>query len=64
MITGFNHTSFTVANLERAVDFWCGALGFERAPIVERNAAWVEKVTGVPGARIRVVHLHGHGHHM
>ncbi|HEY6633647.1 MAG TPA: VOC family protein [Rhizobiaceae bacterium] len=63
MIVGFNHTSFTVANLERAVDFWT-KLGFVGSGIVDRNAEWVAGVTGVPGARIRVVHLHGYGHHM
>lgn len=63
MITGFNHTSFTVANLDRAVHFWA-KLGFEGPGIVERNAGWVGDVTGVPGARIRVAHLHGYGHHM
>lgn len=64
MIVGFNHTSFTVPDLDRAVRFWTTELGFEGPGIVERQGAWVEKVTGVPGARIRVAHLHGHGHHM
>lgn len=63
MITGFNHTSFTVADLERAVRFWRDTLGFEGS-IVERQGAWVEKVTGVPGARIKVAHLCGYNHHM
>ena len=63
MIVGFNHTSFTVANLDRAVGFWA-KLGFTGSGIVEREAAWVGDVTGVAGARIRVAHLHGHGHHM
>src|SRR5262245_42047466 len=64
MIVGFNHTSFTVANLERAVRFWTDALGFQGPGIVERRAAWVAKVTGVPDATIRVAHLYGYGHHM
>ena len=64
MITGFNHTSFTVPDVERAVRFWCDALGFEHAPIVERTLPWVAKVTGVPDARIKVAHLFGYHHHM
>ena len=64
MITGFNHTSFTVADIERAIRFWCDTLGFEASLIAERRSAWVEQVTGVPGATIKVAHLHGHGHHM
>lgn len=63
MIIGFNHTSFTVADLDRAVRFW-SKLGFEGSAIVEREAEWVGHVTGVPGARIRVAHLYGYGHHM
>jgi catechol 2,3-dioxygenase-like lactoylglutathione lyase family enzyme len=63
MIVGFNHTSYTVADLERAVRFWT-KLGFSGSGIVERDAKWVGDVTGVPDARIRVAHLMGHGHHM
>ena len=64
MITGFNHTSFTVPDITRAVSFWSDVLGFACSGIVERRGAWVEAVTGVAGARIKVAHLHGYGHHM
>jgi lactoylglutathione lyase len=64
VITGVNHVSFTVPDIDTAMRFWCDVLGFERAPIRERRGSWVEKVTGVAGAKIRVVHLHGYGHHM
>lgn len=63
MIARFDHTSFTVVDLQRALRFWRDTLGFEGS-MAERRDTWVEKVTGVPGARIRVAHLHGHGHHM
>jgi len=63
MIIGFNHTSFTVADVEQALRFWT-KLGFEGSGIVTREAEWVGKVTGVHGARIRVAHLHGYGHHL
>ena len=64
MITGFNHTSFTVPDITLAVSFWSDVLGFACSGIVERRGAWVEAVTGVAGARIKVAHLHGYGHHM
>ena len=64
MITGVNHISFTVSDIEQALRFWSDVLGFGRSAIIERRGAWVEKVTGVAGARIKVVHLHGYGHHM
>jgi len=64
MITGFNHTSFTVADIELAVRFWTKALGFELATLAERHGDWQGPVTGIAGARLRVAHLLGHGHHM
>jgi len=64
MITGFNHTSFTVPDLDRAVTFWTEQLGFRAASVSERSGDWQGRVTGVPGARLRVAHLFGHGHHM
>ncbi|HUL05222.1 MAG TPA: VOC family protein [Candidatus Acidoferrum sp.] len=64
MITGFNHTSFTVPDLDRALRFWTEALGFRIASVGERSGDWQARVTGVPGARLRVAHLDGHGHHM
>ena len=63
MITGFNHTSFTVADLDAAVAFW-GALGFAPGSVGLRSGDWQARVTGVPGAGLRVAHLYGHGHHM
>lgn len=64
MITGFNHTSFTVQNLERALCFWTEGLGFKAASVSERTGDWQARVTGVPGARLKIAHLFGHGHHV
>lgn len=64
MITGFNHTSFTVRDLDKALAFWVGALGFEAASVSTRHGRWQEDVTGVAGAELRVAHLYGHGAHM
>ena len=64
MITGFNHTSFTVTDMDRAVRFWTGALGFEARSVSPRSGEWQAKVTGVPGAGLLVAHLFGHGTHI
>ncbi len=64
MITGFNHTSFTVPDLDRAVRFWTEALGFRAASVGERSGDWQTRVTGVRGARLKVAHLYGYSHHM
>lgn len=64
MITAFNHTSFTVGDMDRAVKFWTEAMGFKPGSVSERQGDWQGRVTGVPGARLLVAHLYGHGHHM
>jgi len=64
MITGFNHTSFTVADMEKSVRFWTEQLGYEAASVSPREGQWQEDVTGVAGASLLVAHLYGHGHHI
>jgi catechol 2,3-dioxygenase-like lactoylglutathione lyase family enzyme len=64
MIKGFNHTSFTVANLDRGVQFWTEGLGFKAASVSERTGDWQGRITGVPGAKLKIAHLFGYGHHM
>jgi catechol 2,3-dioxygenase-like lactoylglutathione lyase family enzyme len=64
VITAFNHTSFTVGDMDRAVKFWTEAMGFKAASVSPRQGDWQGRVTGVPGASLLVAHLFGHGHHM
>jgi catechol 2,3-dioxygenase-like lactoylglutathione lyase family enzyme len=64
MITGFNHTSFTVADIDKSVTFWTGLLGFKAASVSPREGKWQEEVTGIPDACLMVAHLFGHGHHV
>jgi catechol 2,3-dioxygenase-like lactoylglutathione lyase family enzyme len=62
MIRAFHHTSFTVADLQRSVDFWSRVLGFEALPSTRRDAPWAGRAIGIPGAALRTVHLRGYGH--
>ncbi len=64
MITGFNHTSFTVTDLGRTVRFWTEAVGFEARSVSPRSGDWQARVTGVPGAELLVAHLYGYGAHL
>ena len=64
MIQNFDHTSFTVADVERAVAFWRDVMGFAVADLSLREGEWLGSVVGVPGARCRIAHLHGHGAHL
>jgi catechol 2,3-dioxygenase-like lactoylglutathione lyase family enzyme len=64
MITGFNHTSFTVTDMEKSVKFWTEHLGFNAASVSPRQGGWQAEVTGIAGASLMVAHLYGHGHHI
>lgn len=64
MITGFNHTSFTVADMDRGIRFWTEAMGFEARSVSPRSGDWQAKVTGVSGAELLVAHLFGYGAHI
>ncbi len=64
MITGFNHTSFTVADMDLSVRFWTAVLGFETRSVSPRQGAWQSRVTGIEGAELIVAHLYGHGAHV
>ena len=62
--TGFNHTSFTVSDIDRGVGFWRDVLGFTVADLGPRDADWLGRLIGVAGARAKIAHLHGHGAHV
>jgi len=63
-VTGFNHTSFTVTNLENCVGFFRDLLGFELESMGPRAPGVIEGISGIPGARITVAMLDGYGHRM
>jgi lactoylglutathione lyase len=54
LIQSFDHTSFTVADVERAVAFWRDVMGFAVADLSSRDGDWLGAVVGVPGARCRI----------
>ena len=64
MITGFNHTSFTVTDMDRSVRFWTAAIGLEARSVSPRSGSWQAKVTGVEDAQLLVAHLYGYGTHI
>jgi len=54
MIKATDHLSFSVSNMERALDFFCNALGLEASPIEDVAAENVRKIVGFPDARLRI----------
>jgi lactoylglutathione lyase len=62
LIVSPNHTSFTVSDMDRSLAFYRDILGME--VISERTAGvdFASKVTGIPGASLRVVYVESGGY--
>jgi catechol 2,3-dioxygenase-like lactoylglutathione lyase family enzyme len=63
VITGLHHLGLTVSDAERSAAFYRG-LGFELVSDREVEGGYVEEITGVPEARVRLVLLSGFGHNL
>ncbi len=61
-ITGVNHTSFTVSNLDKAVAFFRDVLGATVLSVADRPKDFSERVTGVRGARLAIGYVELGGH--
>jgi catechol 2,3-dioxygenase-like lactoylglutathione lyase family enzyme len=61
MITGIHHFALTVSDMERSLAFYRDLFGLEVLSdrVVERD--YVEQITAVEGAHVRLVHLRGFG---
>lgn len=64
MIRAFDHTSFTVADIDAAVAFWRDVMGLRLDDLSSREQPWLGAVVGLPGATCRVAHLRRHGAHL
>ena len=61
MISGIHHFELTTADADRSIAFY-REFGLEpTSDRVTESGGFVERVTGIPGARVRIVHLRGHG---
>jgi catechol 2,3-dioxygenase-like lactoylglutathione lyase family enzyme len=52
MITGIGHVAFRVTDLDRALDFYCGILGFREAFRLDREdlpSPWIVYIQMAPG---------------
>jgi catechol 2,3-dioxygenase-like lactoylglutathione lyase family enzyme len=61
-VTGTNHTSFTVSNLDRALGLFRDGLGFEVTSKAPRDPRLTERITGVPGADLLIAFVRAPGH--
>jgi catechol 2,3-dioxygenase-like lactoylglutathione lyase family enzyme len=61
-ITGTHHTSFTVSDLDRTLAFLRDGLGLQHTAPGARDLAHVARITGVPGAQVRIAFVRCPGH--
>jgi len=61
-ITGTNHTSFTVADLDRAIALFRDGLGFVLTSRAGRDPASIQTITGVDGAEVEIAYLNRPDH--
>ncbi len=54
MIKSTEHFSFTVSNLNDSLHFFCDLLGLKATPVVEIDDEDLQKIVGIPGARLRL----------
>lgn len=47
------HFSFTVSNLERSIDFYCGILGLELIATVDRTGNDIAQIVAYPDAHLK-----------
>ena len=60
MITGFNHTCFTVSSVDASVAYYVSMIGFELISLADRPVDYVQSVTGISSS-MRVAYLRGYG---
>ena len=60
-ILGFNHTSFTIRDLDAMVAFFVDGLGFRLLSRGPRDPALIARMTGIPGADIEIAVVEASG---
>jgi catechol 2,3-dioxygenase-like lactoylglutathione lyase family enzyme len=56
-IKGAHHTSFTVAHLDRSLEFFRDLLGLEVLFVREVDAAYFGRIVGLPGSKVKAALL-------
>jgi lactoylglutathione lyase len=56
-ITGADHTSYTITNLERSLEFYVGLLGYELLWQRENSSQYLRDIVGFPDCTIKQAHL-------
>jgi len=57
MIVRLNHTSFTVSNLKKSINFYKKVLDFKLVNFSKRNKKFSQLVTGITNAELKIAYL-------
>ncbi len=57
MIKGIRHTGLVVTDLARALDFWCGLLGFRLVRQMEESGPQIDAVLNLEAVRVTTAKL-------
>lgn len=57
MITAIRHTGLVVANLDKALSFWCDLMGFVVSKRMEESGSHIDAMMGLKDVRLTTVKL-------
>ena len=60
-MTRIDHVNIVVSDIEGAVAFYCAVFGLRRGFGTTLEGAWIERVTGIAGAKARCIFLESEG---
>src|SRR5688572_19230563 len=61
-VTGFNHTAFTVGDLDAVLPFFVDGLGFRQISRGPRDGELLSAMTGIRGVELEIAYVEGPGH--
>jgi len=61
-VLSFNHTAFTVSDLDQIIPFFRDLLGFELTSRAPRDGRLLERMTAIDGVDIEIAYVNGPGH--
>jgi catechol 2,3-dioxygenase-like lactoylglutathione lyase family enzyme len=61
-VVSFNHTAFTVSDLDQVIPFFRDLLGFELTSRAPRDRRLIQRMTAIDGADLEIAYVVGPGH--
>jgi catechol 2,3-dioxygenase-like lactoylglutathione lyase family enzyme len=61
-VLSFNHTAFTVSDLDAVIPFFRDLLGFELTSRAPRDGRLIARMTAIAGVDVEIAYVNGPGH--